>query len=110
MTVDTNHLMQAYRLVGQTPWSAAGPLPGFLRRHSSSILILLLATISHPLPAASPDTYTPVQRRHWSFQPLSPTPASSIDSFLRSRLKKEGLTPAPPASPRTLIRRVFLDV
>jgi hypothetical protein len=84
------------------------------RRHpspqSSIVILLLLSALSHPIPAASPDTYTPIERRHWSFQPLSTTAASSIDTFIQSRLKKEGLPPAPPASRRTLIRRLFLDV
>ena len=33
-----------------------------------------------------------------------------IDAFVLARLEKEGFTPAPPASKRTLIRRAYLDV
>jgi hypothetical protein len=56
---------------------------------------------------------------HWSFrppvksQPPSVKAASwtrnPIDRFVLARLEKEGLTPAPEADRRTLIRRVALD-
>ena len=73
--------------------------------------------------AASGDTYTAAERRHWSFQPRS-TPAipqftsaadrvwgaQPIDRFILDRLQKAGLKPAPPASRRTLIRRVYYDL
>ncbi|MBB6051770.1 PSD1 and planctomycete cytochrome C domain-containing protein [Armatimonas rosea] len=36
--------------------------------------------------------------------------SSPIDLFIRARLAKENLTPAPPADRRTLIRRVSLDL
>ena len=56
----------------------------------------------------------------WSFQPLQdpPTPdvvdgnwpRSRLDRFVLARLEKEGLTPVPGASRRTLIRRVTFDL
>ena len=59
-------------------------------------------------------------RRHWAFQPVKavapPTPRnaawvrSPIDAFLLTRLEQEGLRPAPPADPRTLLRRVTFDL
>ncbi len=59
-------------------------------------------------------------RRHWSFQPVKPvappTPRnaawvrSPIDAFVLARLEQEGLRPAPPADPRTLVRRVTFDL
>src|SRR5258708_6684010 len=73
--------------------------------------------------AGSGESYTAAERRLWSFEPRSnpavPSFSSAqdrawakgpIDSFILERLKKAGLTPAPPAGPRTLARRVYLDL
>ncbi|QDU22167.1 PSD1 and planctomycete cytochrome C domain-containing protein [Urbifossiella limnaea] len=58
------------------------------------------------------------QKRFWAFQPVRepkvpdtnhPT-QSRIDAFVRTRLDAAGLTPAPPADRRTLIRRVTYDL
>ena len=40
----------------------------------------------------------------------SPWIRNGIDSFILKRLQEEGLSPAPPASRRTLIRRLFFDL
>jgi Protein of unknown function (DUF1553)/Protein of unknown function (DUF1549)/Planctomycete cytochrome C len=57
---------------------------------------------------------------HWAFQPLAPVepPAvkdkrwvrNEIDRFILARLEREGLAPSPEADPRTLIRRLSLDL
>ena len=52
---------------------------------------------------------------HWSFvAPVRPAPppgaAHPIDAFVRARLAAEGVAPAPPAEPRTLARRLYLDL
>lgn len=55
--------------------------------------------------------------RFWSFQPLR-TPEipagknvrTNIDRFIQKRLEEEGLTPAPAADRRTLLRRASLDL
>jgi hypothetical protein len=51
---------------------------------------------------------------HWSFvpprRPAAAGPGSPIDAFVRARLAKEGLQPAPPARPETLLRRLHLDL
>jgi len=57
---------------------------------------------------------------HWAFvspgRPVPPKPKDRkwpripIDSFVRARLEKEGLAPAPPAKQETLIRRITLDL
>ncbi|MCC7376551.1 MAG: PSD1 domain-containing protein [Verrucomicrobiales bacterium] len=58
-------------------------------------------------------------QRHWSFEPpVSPTlpPAQSpdhsnpIDRLIDARLKKDGLTATPEASPEILIRRLAFDL
>jgi hypothetical protein len=58
--------------------------------------------------------------KHWSFQPLRPgVPPSGaqtswasnpVDRFLASRLNEAGLTPAPAADRRTLLRRITFDL
>jgi hypothetical protein len=60
---------------------------------------------------------------HWAFTaPVRPEvpavapgvdpgkPVKPIDAFVLAKLATEGLTPQPPADPRTLIRRVTLDL
>jgi hypothetical protein len=60
----------------------------------------------------------PGAREHWSFKaPVRVEPPKTrfstttpIDNFIRARLEKEGLAPAPEADKLTLIRRVTLDL
>ncbi len=69
-------------------------------------------------PASAP--FTDRQRSFWAFQPVNdpPPPAaknldrarSPIDAFVLASLEAKGLTPAPPAVKRTLIRRVTFDL
>ena len=55
---------------------------------------------------------------HWAFQPIGRPRVpmvgtivnNPIDRFVQARLAKDGLTPAPEADRRTLIRRVTLDL
>ncbi len=60
--------------------------------------------------------------RSWSFQPLRPQPVPAvsaagatwaknpIDRFIQAALEQNGLTPAPEAGKRTLIRRLSYDL
>ncbi len=53
--------------------------------------------------------------RHWAFVPpvrhsVPAGAAHPIDAFVRARLKRDGLTPAPPGDPATLLRRVSFDL
>ena len=52
------------------------------------------------------------RREHWAVQPVrADFPAgASIDGFIAARLAAEGLTPAPEADRRTLIRRLSFDL
>jgi hypothetical protein len=51
---------------------------------------------------------------HWAFvAPKRPTPPGTghpVDAFVRARLRREGLAPAPEADRATLLRRVALDL
>ncbi|MCX6948577.1 MAG: DUF1549 domain-containing protein, partial [Opitutae bacterium] len=59
-------------------------------------------------------------RTHWAYQPITSPPVpvlphaapqlNAIDQFVRARLAQEGLTPNPPADPRTLVRRAYLTL
>jgi mono/diheme cytochrome c family protein len=71
-------------------------------------------------PKASKNFITAGRRNFWSFQPLkSPElpkvkdaawPLNNIDKFVLARLEKDGLTPAPAADRRTLLRRLTYDL
>jgi Protein of unknown function (DUF1553)/Protein of unknown function (DUF1549)/Planctomycete cytochrome C len=79
-----------------------------------------------PLPAdAGAATGTKIfdleaRKKHWAFQPIQvkPVPAvrnrawarSPVDAFILAALEAKGLTPAPPADPRALLRRVTYDL
>lgn len=62
----------------------------------------------------------PVEVEHWSFRPLArpEIPAVTdggwgrgpIDAFVLANLEASGRRPAPPADPRTLLRRLHLDL
>ncbi|MBW8885071.1 MAG: DUF1549 domain-containing protein [Planctomycetia bacterium] len=78
--------------------------------------------MARPLTAGDTDVYTPEERAHWSLQPRSlvvpPVAASGeagaslanpIDAFISARLVRAGLTPAPQADRRTLIRRLHFN-
>ncbi|MGL4554189.1 MAG: DUF1549 and DUF1553 domain-containing protein, partial [Gemmataceae bacterium] len=55
------------------------------------------------------------RKTHWSYQPIGrPTPpagaAHPVDAFLSAKLKEKGLTSAPEADRRTLVRRLSFDL
>lgn len=51
------------------------------------------------------------RRNHWSFQrPEKSTQSQTIDAFIDARLSADNLTRNPPADPRTLVRRIYLDL
>ena len=78
------------------------------------------AAMGAPLPDAPGATLpkTPAAqagRDHWAFRPLPPVvagawPGEAIDRLVLAKLAERGLTPAPPAERRTLLRRVSFDL
>ncbi len=60
------------------------------------------------------------KKSHWAWQPIRDPappvvkdkdwPLDRIDNFILARLETEGLTPSPPADPRTLVRRLYFDI
>ncbi len=83
-----------------------------------ALLLAFLLTAGDVAPTS--ERYTPAERRHWSFQPRKqpaipkfdnePWVQSAIDAFILAGLKQQGLTPAPSAERRVLIRRVTFDL
>ena len=81
------------------------------------IPVFLLLGCPAATQASEPErAITDVERRHWSFRPPvrpglpegdSPNP---IDRFISARLAEKGLTVAPEADRRTLLRRVTFDL
>jgi hypothetical protein len=81
-----------------------------------SLAVLLFPTAARP--AAPPPRTSPP--RFWSFQPVrepatpvvpnSAWPLTPLDRFILARLEASGLTPAPSADRRTLIRRMTFDL
>src|SRR5437868_3786548 len=57
---------------------------------------------------------TPAERSYWAFQPPKRAAVTGngnpIDAFLVTSMRAKGLTPAPRADRRTLIRRAYLDL
>jgi hypothetical protein len=56
-------------------------------------------------------------RKFWSFTPIArveppvvPGVISPVDAFIQAKLKEKGLSPAPPADKRTLLRRATFDL
>ncbi|NDD37669.1 MAG: DUF1553 domain-containing protein [Verrucomicrobia bacterium] len=59
-------------------------------------------------------------RKHWAYQPVKSAPLpklkdkawprNELDHFTLARMEKAGVTPAPDADPRTLIRRLTFDL
>jgi len=70
-------------------------------------------------PAAPQFDLAKRKREHWAWQPVKVVPPPTVDSkwplevpdrFLLARLGKAGLSPAPPASRGTWLRRVSFDL
>jgi len=85
------------------------------------ILVGVVAAIAAPNTneIAPLGKYTPIERRHWAFQPRKPVvpPAlkdpwikNPVDGFILEGLQKAGLRPAAEADRTTLIRRVTYDL
>ena len=64
-----------------------------------------------PVPASTATTLVKSTQNtnHWAWQPLRPA-TGSIDQQIRAKLTENGLTPAPAADHRTLIRRLSFDL
>ena len=81
------------------------------------LVLVLLSLVAQP---AFAQQFSDSERNLWSIQPIRRTipdvpekgdwGRNAIDQFILQRLDEADLKPAPPANPRTLVRRLFLDV
>src|SRR5262245_66297087 len=89
----------------------------------SPLVVLLLPTFAFaqfPSPESYDAKIKPKDREHWAFQPVrAPTvPAvkdqswvrTPIDAFILAKVEEKGWKPAPPAEPRAILRRLYLDL
>ena len=105
-------LIAAVRYDGKVKMPPAAKLPG---HEIAALEAWVKAGAPWPANAATAKPADAAAGRHWAFvppkRPLEPPVAvSGIDSFITARLAKSGLTPAPPADRRTLLRRVTYDL
>ncbi|MBL8236342.1 MAG: PSD1 domain-containing protein [Bryobacterales bacterium] len=102
---DSSRLIQAIR------YQSIGMPPGGKLKEEEIATFVKWVEMGAPVPAATPAptalAKAPVS--HWAWQPLRPG-AGSIDHQIRVALAANGLTPAPPAAHRTLIRRLSFDL
>jgi hypothetical protein len=86
----------------------------------AAILLPALAAADSPAPAQYDAKIKPKDREHWSFRPVH-APAvpevkdaawvrTPIDAFVLAKLESKGWKPAPPAEPRAILRRMYLNL
>ena len=85
-----------------------------------ALILSALAAAQPPATAKYDAKIKPEDRRHWSFQPVR-APAipavknsawvrTPIDAFILAKLEAKGSKPAPPAPPRAILRRLYLNL
>ena len=100
----------------------AGPLkmpPGPRMKEADAALLAQWIQMGAPWGEAQTSA-APAPKKFWAFIPPQPAPlpqvnnaawaASPVDRFVLARLEAKGLSPAPPADKRTLIRRATYDL
>jgi hypothetical protein len=102
------------RAVRQTDPDLVMPPPKAGKKLSDSTLADLSRWIREG--AAFPAPAQPLSKAgHWAFEPVSrpavpPGGKTPVDAFVLAGLRRAGLSPAPPADRRTLIRRAAYDL
>jgi hypothetical protein len=116
---DKSKLIQAINYGGDPQMPPKGKLP-------QQTIDALTAWVKMGVPwpeissRTSTESETGAWKTHWAFQPIR-KPAlpsvkntswmsSPLDAFILAKLEEKGLTPAPPADRRTLIRRAYFDL
>jgi mono/diheme cytochrome c family protein len=90
-------------------------------RLTAEEISLLRTWIDHGAawPDDSPIDSEAKHSRHWAFQPITSPPVpvvrsagvrNQIDAFILDKLQQRHWKPAPPAAPRALLRRIYLDL
>jgi mono/diheme cytochrome c family protein len=118
-----------YKLVTHAE-EPAMPMGGKLAAEEIAVIARWIESLPAELAKNSPAPTTPVRapgykitdedRRFWSFQkPVRPAVPkvrneswvkNEVDAFILKRLEESNLKPAPPAEPRALLRRLYIDL
>jgi hypothetical protein len=85
---------------------------------SRTAIPLTVALFAAVIATPSVGADAPGAKTHWAFKApvrppvpkTEPQPSNPIDAFIRARLTREGLKPAPEADRITLCRRLYLDL
>ncbi|MBN9121325.1 MAG: PSD1 domain-containing protein [Planctomycetes bacterium] len=107
-----SRFVKSVKRAGDYPMPPKTPLP------ADAVAVLtewVKAGAAYPDDAAKEPTADP--KKHWAYQPVKaptvpavPNAASPIDAFVRAKLSERGLTSAPRADRRTLVRRAYYDL
>ncbi|HVK15993.1 MAG TPA: PSD1 and planctomycete cytochrome C domain-containing protein [Fimbriiglobus sp.] len=108
-------MVRAVRREGDYPMPPKHPLPADA---VASLAEWVKAGAHYPTGAKATQTGPDSAKAHWAFQPVQDPPvpatkspaANPIDRFLLAKLEERGLTFAPQADRRTLIRRAYFDL
>lgn len=84
-------------------------------RAAVPLLLAAAAVAQSNLPPNLDNREFAARRQHWAWQPLvePPTPSEpvhTIDHLLAAAQGQQGVVPAPPAAPHTLLRRLWFDL
>ncbi|HYH63440.1 MAG TPA: PSD1 and planctomycete cytochrome C domain-containing protein [Urbifossiella sp.] len=75
---------------------------------------VLKAWIDRGAPGPADEPVPEAPTAHWAFRPVRrptvPDGRNPIDHFVQKALREHNLAPAPRADPRTLVRRLYLDL
>jgi hypothetical protein len=85
-----------------------------------ALLLPAFASAQFPTPEQYDSKIKPKDREHWAFQPVrspvvpvvknSEWARTPIDAFVLAKLEEKGWKPAVPATPRAVLRRVYLNL
>jgi|SRR5579883_2104622 len=110
------------RLIKSVKREGDNPMPPKKALPADAVAVLVeWVKAGAPVPPDAATGPTTDPRKHWAFQPVKEpavpkitTPnapqATEIDAFVRAKLSEKGLSLAPPADKRTLIRRAYFDL
>jgi hypothetical protein len=101
----------ASRLIQAVRYQSIGMPPGGKLKEEEIATFVRWVEMGAPVPAsgAAPTASAKAPVNHWAWRPLRPG-AGSIDAQIKAKLAANGLTPAPAADHRTLIRRLSVDL
>ena len=109
---EKSRLIQSVKRLGDYPMPPKGALPP-----DAVAALTEWVKIGAPFPEDQAKLPAIDAKNHWAFKPVvaPPVPAvegaqSPIDAFVMAKLREKGLTLAPKADKRSLIRRAYFDL